>query len=116
MLSELGNKVFRHVGLPPEHDFQWRCPLLRAMRVLLFLYPSWNRAPLDMLGEPPVSTLRQRASHERSIALLAKGLDVESRPMTRVYILNYYFMPKSGNEIVPRCIRMICGYAAKATS
>src|SRR5207249_10629670 len=29
MLSELGNKVFRHVGLPPEHDFQCGCPLLR---------------------------------------------------------------------------------------
>jgi hypothetical protein len=28
--------------------------------VLLFLYPSWDRAPLDVLGEPPVSTLRQR--------------------------------------------------------
>ena len=29
MLRELGNKVFRHVGLPPEHDFQCGCPLLR---------------------------------------------------------------------------------------
>src|SRR2546427_10460626 len=60
MLSELGNKVFRHVGLPPEHDFQCGCPLLRRLRMLLFLYPSWDRTPLDMLGAPPVSTLRQR--------------------------------------------------------
>src|SRR5882724_11076789 len=38
------------------------------------LYPSWDRTPLDMLGEPPVSTLRQRCfSPTFLIAYSAKG-------------------------------------------
>jgi len=43
------------------------------MRVLLFLYPSWDRAPLDMLGEPPVRRSVNVASRQRSDCLLGKG-------------------------------------------
>src|SRR5207248_6917143 len=41
--------------------------------VLLFLYPSWDRTPLDMLGEPPVSTLRQRCF---SLPLISRSMGV----------------------------------------
>jgi len=73
MLSELGNKVFGMSAFRLS-TISSAAARFSAMRVLLFLYPSWDRTPLDMLGEPPVSTLRQRCfSPTFLIAYSAKG-------------------------------------------
>src|SRR5438093_13203941 len=70
------------------------------MRALLFLYPSWDRTPLDMLGEPPVSMLRQRCfSPTFLIAYSAKGACCrKSTEDTRVHP-GMYLMPKSAMNL-----------------
>src|SRR2546427_5746416 len=67
MLSELGNKVFRHVGLPPEHDFQCGCPLLRRCGCFSFF---------SVMGSNSVGYARRATGLDApSTLLLANVLD-----------------------------------------
>src|SRR5712692_3538407 len=60
-LSELSDKILRHVGLSPEHHFKCGCPLLQRCRCL--------------------SCSRQRVLTRQRVP------DAENQPLTRAYIL-----------------------------
>src|SRR5438309_819949 len=77
MLGELGNKVFRHVGLPPEHDFQCGGPLLRRCGCFSFCIRHGIELP----------------TYSAKGAWCRKSTDD-----TRVYP-GTYFMPKSAMKL-----------------
>src|SRR2546422_2522841 len=98
MLSALGNKVFRHVGLPPEHDFQCGCPLLQ--RCGCFSFCIRHGIELRWICSASHRSRRQRRfSPTFLIAYSAKGARWrKSTEDTRVYP-GMYLMPKSAMKL-----------------